>query len=128
MSRPLLLLIAVAAVSGCAQNYAAARYVVNKPTAVPAAVPQLDITELNGFEDAQRPGKLYVSPPAPKRLGIALSGRETQWSAMFTAIEPVYRDAALQILAARGRTDCMIDSHVALPKELGIEYAYHCAS
>ncbi len=128
MSRPLLVLIVVAAVAGCAQNMAAAKYVVNKPTVVPAAFPQLQITQLNGFEDAQHPGKLYVTPSSSKRLGIALSGRETQWSAMLPAIEPVYRDAALQILKVRGHADCIIDAHVPVPKELGIEYAFRCAS
>ena len=114
------------ALSGCAQTSLATTYVSNKGTLVAAQFPELEIGELKGYESDKHPGRLYIEPTGKKKLGLAFSGRATQWAAMLPRIEPVYRDAALRVLEARGHNGCSIVSNVPLPEQMGIEYAYSC--
>lgn len=120
--------IAVGVLAACSTQLGVVNdYVVdNKSTRVPAEIPAFKITALDGYESPKRPGHILVTLPSGRMAALIFSGANSQWAASLPTTEPVYRQAALDVLMKRGREGCELGEALPLPESTSIEFAYTC--
>src|SRR5689334_12303962 len=111
----LLTTIVSLSLTACGSLSTATDYVPRHREAVPASIPEFNMTRLDVFNAPNRPMKVWVESTARK---IAMS-----WVAILPRIEPEYRRAALAVLNRNGAT-CEITGSLPFPDQLAIEFSY----
>lgn len=121
-ARALLLAALPLAMAACGDLPLASPYLNDKPIRAPASVPAFQITALDTFQTASKPGHIWVQPTSGHGLGLAWNGAVPRWVAMRQDVEPAYRGAALAVVG----TSCTIDSAMPVPDLMAFDFTFSC--